>query len=92
MWVPEGGKESTTFLDYGAKAGYDDGAFSLYTAVTGRWNTKQTSGKSALHHLGFELGYRIGMVRPGLFIRLPLDKEITEIMDRTIGGNVSVEF
>lgn len=92
LWVPEAGKKTTTFIDYGAKAGYDDGALSLYIGITGRWNTEVTTGKAALHHLGFDLGYRMSAIRPALFFRLPLDKEISDLMNRTIGANVSVEF
>ena len=84
--------EGTTFIDYGAKAGYDDGSLSLYGGFTGRASTESGSGKNVFHHLGFDLGYRLGSVRPAFFIRLPLDKEINETMPQTIGGSISVEI
>ena len=92
FWVPEEGKKTTTFLDYGGKAGFDDGALSLYTGITGRWMTTTHTGKAVYHHLGFDLGYRFNTIRPALFVRFPLDKEINDIMNRTIGANVSVEL
>lgn len=90
--VPEQGKKSTTFVDYGAKAGFDNGALSLYTGLTGRWNTEEERGKTAFHHLGFDFGYRISGIRPAIFFRLPLDKELSDLMDRTIGASVAVEL
>ena len=51
-----------------------------------------TSGKSAYHHVGFDVGYRIDNFRPALFVRLPLDKEYADVSPNTIGGSVSVEF
>lgn len=92
MWVPEGGNESTTLIDYGGKAGYDNGVISAYTGITGRLNTKQNIGKTTFHHLGFDLGYRVYGVRPAFFYRVPLDKELSDIMSKTIGVNVTVEL
>ncbi|MGB2867422.1 MAG: hypothetical protein WBD36_03135, partial [Bacteroidota bacterium] len=77
IWSPKGGGDATTLIDYGAKAGYDNGAISAYAGLTGRWNTEVKSGKSTYHFLGFDLGYRIDRFRPALFVHLPLDKELT---------------
>lgn len=91
IWSPKTGK-STTFIDYGAKVGYDNGAVSVFAGLTGRWNTEATSGKSALNHVGFDVGYRIDRFRPAFFFRLPLDKEISDLSPQTIGGSFGVEF
>ncbi len=84
--------ESSTFVDYGAKTGYDDGQFSVYAGITGRANTESTAGKAAYHHVGLDLGYRIGGIRPAFFFRIPLDKEISEMMPQTIGGSILIEL
>ena len=91
-WVPERGNETTTIIDYGAKAGFDDGAISVYAGITGRWNTTVDVEKNKYHHLGFDLGYRINGVRPAFFYRVPLEKDLSDVISRTIGGSVAVEL
>jgi hypothetical protein len=92
IWSPKNGGDSETIIDYGVKGGYEENGISLYSALTGRWNTKVKGGKSAFHFLGFDLGYRIQMVRPALFFRLPLDKEYSDVVKQTIGVSATVEF
>ena len=92
IWSPKGGGDATTLIDYGAKAGYDNGAISAYAGFTGRWNTEVKGEKATYHFLGFDVGYRLGAFRPALLVHLPLDKEITDMTSQTIGGSLSVEF
>jgi hypothetical protein len=91
IFVPKTtGSESITLMDYGLKMGYDNGQLGLLGGISGRWNTKIKSGKAAYHHLALDLGYRFGKIRPAFFYRMPLDKEMTDIVARTIGANITV--
>ncbi len=91
VWLPENGT-ATPFFDYGAKVGYDNTAISIHAGVTGRLNTKEEHGKASFHHLGFDVGYHLDTVRPAIFYRIPLDKEINELVKQTIGGSLTVEI
>ena len=90
-FVHESG-DATTFIDYGAKTGYDDGTISVYAGLTGRASTEKQPGKTAYHHVGFDVGYRFGALRPAIFFGLPLDEEISEFVPQTIGGSIIIEL
>lgn len=89
--APESG-DQTTFIDYGGRAGFDNGSVSVFAGVTGRAATEKTSGKSAFHHVGLDVGYRFRGIRPAFFIRWPLDKEFKDLTSQTIGGSLTVEW
>lgn len=91
IFAPESG-EQTTFIDYGGKAGYDNGSVSIIAGVTGRATTKEGTGKKAFHHAGLDAGYRFRGIRPAFFIRVPLDHEFEIVAPRTIGANLTVEW
>lgn len=91
VWLPEKGT-AVQFFDYGAKVGYDNTAMSIHAGVTGRLNLKEEHTKASFHHIGFDVGYHFDAVRPAFFYRIPLDKEINEFVQQTIGGSLSVEI
>lgn len=89
--APENG-EQTTFIDYGARVGFDNGSVTVFGGLTGRASTKEGSGKKAFHHAGLDVGYRFRGIRPAFIIRWPLDKEINEILTQSIGAGLTVEW
>lgn len=89
--LPEHG-DAITMVDYGMKIGYEESGIGLFTAITGRWNTKENEGKTAYHYAGIDGGYRIGNIRPSLFYRIPLDQENEKLSKQTLGVTVTMEL
>lgn len=93
VWLPKGG-ESAWISYYGLGAAYEADLFKIGAGVNGLWIMKKDVGlflsrKQALHHFQAEANMLFGIIRPGVMIRVPLDKEL-EMTKYTLGVSVSV--
>lgn len=93
VWLPDGG-ENIWISYYGLGAAYETDLFKIGAGVNGLWIMKKDVGlflsrKQALHHFQAEANMLFGIIRPGVMIRLPLDKEL-EMTKSTLGFSVAV--
>jgi hypothetical protein len=92
----EGEDSSDLFTVYGAQGWYQTGALRVGGGFLGRLLVTGEEGTSfsdnSLHEAGLWLDYAVGPARPGIFIRMPLDDDMSEIMDFTIGLGVSYKL
>jgi hypothetical protein len=87
--------ESFTFMDYGVFAQYPVSMVRFGAGVAGRWNVTEDEGgfsENSLHHVGLSADYAIGRFRPGVNVRVPLDKEYRDLVSSSIGLYVQMSL
>jgi hypothetical protein len=80
--------DTETLVEYGASATYAAGAARFNVGFAGRWNATADEGSfsdRSLHLASFAADMQLGGVRPGVTVRLPLDKEYRDMVGSTIG-------
>lgn len=85
--------ETTTFLDYGVFGHYPVNMARFGAGVAGRWDLTEDYGDfsdNSLHHLGLSADYMFRRVRPGLEVRIPLDKDYRDLISSSVGLYVQV--
>jgi hypothetical protein len=99
LWIrtasESGGDNTRLLLHYSAQMGYEGDRFSILAGVTGRWmlsGENLTFAERTFHQLGFEANVALGRFRPGLHIRFPLDKDLSDLFERVYGLNCSIRL
>jgi hypothetical protein len=85
--------ETMTFADYGISGHYVLGLARLGAGLSGRWDISADEGgfsDNSLHQLGLTIDGQFGGVRPGLSLRLPLDRTYREVTEYSIGAYLQV--
>ncbi len=92
--LTDGANDTEWFLDYGGQLGYDGPAFFVLGGVTGRYFASGDGdlAERTIHHLVGSLGFKVGRIRPGVELRLPLDEDMKDRLDAVIGGTVGIEL
>lgn len=94
IWTGDGDMgESFTFLDYGFFAQYPLNVARLGAGLAGRWDVTEDEGgfsENSLHHVGLSADYSFGRFRPGVNVRVPLDKEYRDLVSSSIGFYVQM--
>jgi hypothetical protein len=92
----EGDDSSDLFTLYGAQGWYQTGALRVGGGLLGRLlltgEEEASFSDNSWHEAGLWLDYAVGPARPGILIRIPLDDEMSDIMDFTIGLAVSYKL
>ena len=81
------------FLDYGFRAGYEGTGALATLALAGRYNLSEKGGGfsgRSVHTATGLFEYRRGSIRPRVYLRIPLDKEIRDQSGASLGLGVSV--
>jgi hypothetical protein len=89
------GDKTELLLHYSTQMGYEGERLSVLAGVTGRWLLSEknlTFAERTFHQLGFEASVALGRFRPGLHIRFPLDKDLSDLFERVYGLNCSVQL
>jgi len=84
---------SLTFVDYGVGTNWTRGAARVGAGLAGRWEASADEGRfgeNSLHQFGITADLALGPVRPGLSLRLPLDRDHRDILKATVGAYVQV--
>jgi hypothetical protein len=99
LWIntdSEPGSDKTElYLHYSAQLGYENAQFCFLAGITGKWwvtGEDMDFGERTFHQLGFEAGLKFGRIHPGIHLRLPLDEDLSDILDSVIGLNCSYQF
>ena len=100
MWFPTGerGSEIQVLIDYQAAVGVDVSRLTVQVGFTGRLNAKsqsavgQSFGERTVHQAAAALGYRFAGAHPMLWVRLPLDQDLTEVLSMVLGLGVTFQL
>jgi hypothetical protein len=98
VWIPtkgSGGNDTEVFIDYGAGVGFENETFRIGGGISGRAIVTEETfffDKRAVHHVEFGTNVRIAQFRPGVFIRIPLEKEVSDVISQTLGISLSYVF
>lgn len=87
----DGSTES--LLDYGVFASYTLGMARLGAGFSGRWMASADEGNfgdNSLHQLSMTADVGVGPVRPGIAVRLPVDRTFREVMGSSVGMYLQV--
>lgn len=91
MVVTEGGGDPELFADYSAQAGYQGSRVTVLAGLTGRALVTESDlsfGERTIHQLGLSASYATGRFIPGILFRVPMDDDLSEILDFVFGINV----
>lgn len=86
---------SELFLDYGFQLGYETARYTAGAMFNGRAILTESGlslGERTLHEIGIGGSLIAGQWRPGLILRLPLDKDMSDTMQPSLGLKVEVTF
>ncbi len=94
FWVDTGETlaDNEVFVDYSAQLGYEGGAMRWLGGLTGRWfaTGEGDFGNRSFHQFGAALAVKLGQVEPGVQVRVPLDEDLSDIIDFVVGFNLTV--
>lgn len=84
--------ENETYLDYGVLGSVDANRVRLGAALTGRHLLTEAGSfdDRSFHHAALSASILFDQFRPGLFVRVPFDNDVREVVSSTFG--VTVEF
>jgi hypothetical protein len=80
--------DTETAFDYGVAGTYTVGIAQVALGVNGRWFATLDEGnfsENSLHHATLSADVGLGMVRPGVTLRLPLDSDYREAVKSSVG-------
>jgi hypothetical protein len=95
VWLPTAsGFETELSATYTGQVGYGTDVFTFLGGFTGRVIVSEPGdfGSRSLNQLGFSAIARVGRVRPGLHLRLPLDYDLKDVLDAVFGISVAVDL
>jgi hypothetical protein len=86
--------DDETLLDYGALGSVDVDWLRLGAAITGRYILTESGsfGDRSIHHIAGSASLMFGQMRPGILVRVPLDKDVKEILRNTFGLTFEYTF
>lgn len=89
---PDGGDQAELNLRYAAQIWYRPGAYALGLGATGRAFVTEDGnfGERTAHQVGIAANVDLGGVRPGIQVRIPLDEDLRDLMDFTVGLSLQV--
>jgi hypothetical protein len=86
--IGENDSSTETAIDYGISGTYAAGAARLGLGVSGRWfatSDEGSFGENSLHHAGLSGDVVVRGVRPGIALRIPLDRDYRDVLGSSIG-------
>ena len=92
MMIPtEGEGDSELFLDYNFAIWFPFEKINFGAGFAGRLLVTESDldlGERTFHQFGFTGNYKTGQFKPGIHFRMPLDDDLTEIIDYVYGPEV----
>jgi len=85
--------DAETFVDYGVFASWALEKVRLGGGMSGRWHASADEGnfgERSLHQFGLTADTKVRNVRPGVSLRLPVDKDYREVMKSSVGVYVQI--
>jgi len=99
LWVntktSSGGSDDTEWLlGYSALAGFQNESVVVKAGYSGRMILTETGPveNRSFHQIGATLGVRLGIIRPMVHAKLPLDKNLKNTLEMVYGFALAIEF
>jgi hypothetical protein len=94
FWIStQSGTDSEVMLHYNGQLGYESRQASMIAGVSGVAILSESDvdlGERTLHQLGAAASFGAGRLRPGVQLRVPLDNDLTGILDFVVGLHLTV--
>jgi hypothetical protein len=88
-----GAREVELFGLYSAQGWFDDGKLRIGGGLSGRQHLTGSSGEDTnLDQFGLGASYALGRFRPGIELRMPLDKNLRDSVGSVLGLSLQVGF
>jgi hypothetical protein len=86
--------DAELLLDYGIQGGYDNGRASFGISFTGRGIVTEPGsiGERTVHDLAVGGSMTFGRIRPGIQIRVPLENDVGQALNYSLGLTVQMAF
>jgi hypothetical protein len=86
--------DSELFLDYGVQGGYETDQASFGITFTGRALVTEPGsiGERTVHDLALGGSMTFGQFRPGLLVRVPLESDLGDVLQYSVGLKLEVAF
>ena len=96
FWIASGDREEPeTFILYSAQVFYETGILRFGGGFSGRYLASLENadfGERSMHQLTFGLDILLGTLRPGVYIRIPLDEDHKEVINSVFGITLGIDF
>jgi hypothetical protein len=96
LWIPREDRDDTeTFVLYGGQIGYAGEQIDLLAGVTGRWFATSEGadfGEASYHQFALAVDLPLGVFQPGVSFRVPLDKDLGDIVNWVLGLTVAANL
>jgi hypothetical protein len=92
--VGSGSGDSELFLDYGVQGGYETDRASLGMSITGRALITEPGsiGERTVHDVALGGSMTFGRLRPAVLIRLPLEHDLGDVLNYSLGLTLQMTF
>lgn len=96
MWIKTGDAalaESEFFLGYGGTVQYVGDEVRVGGGLTGQWNVTSEFGgfgANSVHQMDLAADFLHGSVRPGVQLKVPLDHDLSDFTNATLGVSLTV--
>lgn len=87
--------DSELFLDYGIQGGYESERANFGLVFNGRGLVTESGGgigARTVHEMGVGGSMTFGQFRPGVIIRIPLDSDLSQSLNYSVGVRLEVVF
>jgi len=95
VWFPTGEADTELFGVLDADVGYANQRFGVVGGLSSRILTTESDldfGERTVFEFGVESWVAFGRLRPGLQLRLPIDEDLSDMVNSVIGVSVEVEL
>jgi len=85
--------ETEAFLGYGAWVRYEGESVRVGGGLTGRWITSNDGAdfsEASVHQFDLGADFLRGAVRPGVQLKLPLDDDLTSVLNSVVGVSITI--
>jgi hypothetical protein len=92
--VGDGAADTEVSIVYSGQAWYDAGAVVAGGGLSGRWvvTAEGDLGETTVHQLVMLTDVRLGQFRPGIQLRIPIDKDLNDALDLVFGLKLALAF
>jgi hypothetical protein len=87
--------DTEALLDYSGHVGYDGSKVRIMGGITGRLVVTESDidiQERTIHHFGLFGRYKSKNVQPGLLLKIPIDEDLNDIFNFSIGVNLLVNL
>jgi hypothetical protein len=90
-------EETEVYFHYSGQGRYEAEGLALGGGLAGRWavtseNAVENLSGTTIHHAALFGSYEIGRFRPGMQVRIPIDEDLRDFIDLTVGLTLGIRL